>query len=350
MPDAPAPGNRSSIEWEAFIRQHAGHRFLEQDPLYSLDAGLITAIKDAIPRFFTRRDERFERSLAKAAGFAFVFRRPVATTEDHATRGFEPPVDRRTAAAERKINKLLDQEMRDGGADRVDIDSYHEQRKTHATWNRVRQRAFAGWLVMNRSYRAERDALRAASGTEIGRVGVFPRMPKGWALNLVPEPPLSRACLDACYAFFARWNLETLSSWDWPVPLDVDVGIAPDRDHDLLKASGRMIHVPWYLLRGETLDLRQVADWSRAVATPAHLRDWVRKREARTGDPLGDVRYDTIRMLYRYYALVLARRYSEACQGNLERLDRVFAAHLKRDIDTVKKLRLELQRALGSSE
>jgi hypothetical protein len=101
------------------------------------------------------------------------------------------------------------------------------------------------------------------------------------------------------------------------------------------------------MLRGEAVDLREVTRRSRVASTPDHLRDWVTKSASRKGNNLGDVRYGTIRWLYRFYELVLRRRYPAECQGNAHRLDRAFARVLGRDEDLVKKLRQELARGLN---
>ena len=120
---------------------------------------------------------------------------------------------------------------------------------------------------------------------------------------------------------------------------------------DLLSSGGVVLFLPWYLLRGEKLDLGGVVRQCRLGSAPEHLRGWVNKGASRGSDPLGDARYGTIRWLYRYHELVLLRRYPEACRGNVQRLDVAFAKVLEREEDSVKKLRLELRRSLdGGAE
>ena len=58
-------------EWEAFRSRHAGHRFLDYDPLYALSESLIESIKRHVPDFFRSDEERFERDLARTASFGF---------------------------------------------------------------------------------------------------------------------------------------------------------------------------------------------------------------------------------------------------------------------------------------
>jgi hypothetical protein len=66
------------------------------------------------------------------------------------------------------------------------------------------------------------------------------------------------------------------------------------------------------------------------------------------GDDRGDVRYMNLLWLYRYHHLVLVRRYGSSCRENLERLDSAYAKVLELVQDSVKKLRLHLQRALNA--
>jgi hypothetical protein len=107
-----------------------------------------------------------------------------------------------------------------------------------------------------------------------------------------------------------------------------------------------VLFVPWHLLRGEQLDLRDVVRQARLSSAPDHLLDWVNKRSDQRSAEFGDARFATIRWLYRYHELALMRRYADACEGNLQRLDLAFASVLGRGEDTIKKLRLELRRAL----
>jgi hypothetical protein len=166
-----------------------------------------------------------------------------------------------------------------------------------------------------------------------------------WLLGDATEgadiPPRFR---EACNHFFCRWGLETLLTWDWPVPLEPDLHVGLRTDIDILSSSGMVLFVPWYLLRGGKLDLGEVARYRRLAAAPEHLRGWVDNREVGTADKLGDVRYTTVRWLYRFDELVLAKRYPAACKGNRQRLDQAFARVLGCEEDSVKKLQRRLQR------
>ncbi|HEY7327796.1 MAG TPA: hypothetical protein VH592_09165 [Gemmataceae bacterium] len=147
-------------------------------------------------------------------------------------------------------------------------------------------------------------------------------------------------------AFYCRWNLETMRSWDWPAPMEPDFVGGLRRGINRLSVAGMTLFIPWYVLRGERIDLQDVARLARIGVVPVHLSDWVNKRSPEGGDDLGELRYRNLLWLYRFHELVLMRRYSTGCKGNIERLDRALAKVLKRDQDSVKKLRLQLRRAI----
>jgi hypothetical protein len=150
---------------------------------------------------------------------------------------------------------------------------------------------------------------------------------------------------DGFIRFYARWGLDRMVTWDWPAPMEPDLVGGMLQDRDLLPDAGLVLVVPWYLLRGEKLDLRGVAQQARTACEATHLWDWLRKQPASSGDEeLGDIRYERMGWIYRYHELVLVRRYRTSCRGHVQQLDRALASVIGRNEDTVKKLRLELKR------
>jgi hypothetical protein len=147
-------------------------------------------------------------------------------------------------------------------------------------------------------------------------------------------------------AFYCRWNLETMRTWDWPAPMEPDFVGGLRKGIKLLSQAGMTLFIPWYMLRGERINLQDVARLSRIGSVPEHLSDWVNKRSPDGGDDLGELRYKNLLWIYRFYVLVLMQRYSAACKGKIGRLDHALAKVLKRDQDSVKKLRLQLRRTM----
>ena len=122
------------------------------------------------------------------------------------------------------------------------------------------------------------------------------------------------------------------------------------RDYEELTNAGIVLFVPWYLLRGEKLDLQTIGAASRTGCEAEHLWDWLGKHPRRKEDEMGDIRYERQLFLYRYHELVIRRRYATASQGFVQSLDKAFAKEMERGEDTVKKLRLELGRVLHGDQ
>jgi hypothetical protein len=146
-------------------------------------------------------------------------------------------------------------------------------------------------------------------------------------------------------AFYCRWNLQQMLTWEWPVPMEPDLVGGVLGDEGPLAEAGVPVFLPWYVLRGEKLNLGEVVRRSRATDTPRHLRPWVRKTR-RKKEVLGDRHYERLAFLYRFLELALRQRYPEACRRMAQKFDLAFGRALGRDAESVRKLRLELQRAL----
>ena len=328
-------------EWDAFSRRHTGCSFLECDPLYALSEELIDSIKQHVPGFFNNEQERFERDLAGTASFGFFLRQPLGTNP-----GLQRELDERQQRTSREIHCLLAEELRRAGVDQQDIGEYFERGTDQRERVVSRQAAYVGWLILNQDYHREVRAFRERWQGTTHIASRFPRLPIWLMPDHTEEDDLPPGFRDECYRFFVRWGLDTLLTWDWPVPMEPDLNVGLRRNTGLLSSGGMVLFVPWYLVRGGKLHFEEVVHQSRLGAVPDHLRDWVNKQGERKGDAFGDTRYATVQWLYRYYVLVLTRRYADACEGNRQRLDRAFASIIKRDEDTTKKLRCELQKAL----
>lgn len=332
-------------EWDAFAHRHAGSPFLEHDPLYSLSEELIDSIVKFVPGFFTAAEVEFERDLARTASLGFFLRAPLGSAQTDAEHENGPTLAERQEETAEQIDDLLAEELRRTGVDQEDLGAYFTQHAAQRERTVSRQAAYAGWLLLNAEYRAELRHFRKCWEGAVRDAGRFPRLPM-W---LMPDPTggaeLPPGFRDACYRFFARWGLDALLTWDWPVPMEPDLNAGLRQNLDLISSAGALLFVPWHLLRGGVLNLPDVIQGCRLASAPDHLSGWVNKQGQRKGGEMGDARYATIRYLYRYHELVLKRRYPGACEGNLLRLDSAFAAVIGREEDTVKKLRLELQRA-----
>jgi hypothetical protein len=124
--------------WEKFAQRHSGNLSLELDPLYPLPEELIDAIIEEAPRFFTEKEQAFERELA-------------ALARDNSN------FDRGQAETERELRDMLAEEMKAGGSSELQVGRYlqAEDERREAIESRIE--AFAGWLVTDPQFRGERD-------------------------------------------------------------------------------------------------------------------------------------------------------------------------------------------------
>jgi len=75
--------------WREFAQRHAGHPFLQLDPLYALAEPVIDALSEGVPGLFTGDQEWFERDLARTTRQGFFLRRVIGGADSLPARGPE---------------------------------------------------------------------------------------------------------------------------------------------------------------------------------------------------------------------------------------------------------------------
>lgn len=346
MSDAPPAAHP---EWSVFVSRHAGNPFLSHDPLYALDEDLIEAISSGLPEFFSATQRRFERDLAQTASFGFFLQRPLGRVRQPSGSDGKQSANEQSNPATQQIQEMLAEQMRRAGADAEDTSAFFELGREHRRVIEARQEGYAGWLILDPVFRDEVQQFREKWGGAIAAIGRFPRLPLWMVPDVTDNIETPAGFRDECYQFYCRWGLDTFLTWDWPVPMEPDLDAGLRQNNNLLSSAGMLVFIPWYMTRGEKLDLSEVVRRSRLASAPDHLLDWVSNRPGQLTDGMDDGRLATARWLYRHYELVLMRRYADACQGNFHRLDIAFAKVLKRSEDTIKKVRLVLWQSIGRS-
>jgi hypothetical protein len=385
--------------WQAFAARHAQMPFLSQDPLYTLRENVIDSVLEYVPTFFTDEQKNFERDLARTSRHGFFLRRPIfgpggdpfahstADTPDGppaplagdvesllrtpgltidqfleqhdvlpglAVEGEDrlAPVLRpewfvpgKLEEAVRALQELLAKLRQARGRPQRMVEKAMLAEEKERELLRWRQEAYAGWLVTNPRYRRELEALREEWEETVVVLGGFPN--RGSVVQgRTRAPSRSRAgqCETALQAFYGRWGLEALLTWELPFPLSATVDIVLDPARRLGSGEGITVELPWPLVRGSQLDLRAALRRLRFESAPEHVRDWV----CREGDdgPSGETTYHHLFSFYRTLHLVLFRRYPAECKGRIAKLDRAVAEILGRDVELVRKLRQQLARAL----
>lgn len=317
--------SKGTPSWKTFLQRYGRHPFLKIDPLYALPGQLVALLDD----FFSKEEAAFEMELAQAVSGGFVGGCPFDEVL------LEAPDAEDLASTTKDLQELRADELKEQGLNPLQIDSYFKAEAKQQQYAQLRAGAYAGWLIANPLFRAERDALRKKCGALV-EGGRFPRLAQEPA---APEPFLS---------FYRRWALEAFITWDLPQPLGPALHGLTMHDNFTLSKAGVNIFLPWYFLRDRRFSLAEVADHLRTWENPTHLKDWFSSTTSDAG--LGYTRWYNLLVLYRYHQLALVSRYAERLKGNVERIDRAFAEFLSlSSVDSVKKLRLELQHRLRRS-
>jgi hypothetical protein len=337
----------SVTPWEAFARRHGDLPFLACETLYALSCPIIEAVQAELPGFFTAAQERFEKDLARTASFGFFRGRVLGfSAAQEATLG--ESLQERQARTARAIDALLREEYRRSGVADLAIAASRAAAVQRREAIGSRKQAFTGWLIAQPAFHREVGQLRAAWGPLVAELGRFPVYPRWPAHDLGLDTEVPEAFRAEVLASYRRWGLDQLLTWEWPVPMEPDlVGGLVGWDERLGEA-GVVLFVPWYLLKGQKLNVQEIVRHSRQTEVPPQLRGWVQK-SGRGQEELGEVRYQRLAWLYRYLVLALRRRYPEACRRRAQRLDWALSRVLGVDDESVRKARQQLQRAAAST-
>jgi hypothetical protein len=330
--------------WDKFCRRQAGQPFLANGTLYALTEKIVDAVKAEVPDFFTPKEERFERDLARTASFGF-FHCCAMDLPVHPgpapKRGFET----RHARSSRDLQEMLATDYARSGISANQIKDLFEQESERTDFVERRQDAYVGWLVTNRQFRTELKKLRRAWGNDIKSLRRFPIHPRWNMSDPLAKKKLRSGFLDDFLAFYRRWCLDRLHTWEWPQPMGPDVVGGMVDARSLATETGVAFFIPWYILRDGKLDVQELVRASQQTRPPNHLREWVQKTGSKKMER-GDIRYERQAWLYRFLNLALKARYPIQCRGKAEKLDNAFAAVLDIDAQSIRKSRQVLERAL----
>jgi hypothetical protein len=204
--------------------------------------------------------------------------------------------------------------------------------------------AYRGWLVTNRLFQNELQALRKRWGplvSYLGRIRSYPvkmlASPKGRRPRNVRNK--TEELVRAFDRFFERWDLQGLATWDLPATHGADFS---GLSRVCLPAS-ISLQIPISLALPASYPLRAIVEEAQCARMPAHLQGWLRiVRQQHTGD-LRFLRLGRMFLLHYYRDTALASRYGDRFARHVEALDRAFGQFLGGlSSDSIKKLRLQM--------
>jgi hypothetical protein len=351
MTTSKKPGRGARL-WQKFARRHKGNPLLKRDPLYALTEELIDIIAGKAtgssftertgiaPNFLTKEEVEFERDLARTTSGGFFEGWPFRCL-------LLGPAAPEVAQAKNNIKALEAQLLEDEGINPLRVRKSLAEGARYEDVAARRAAAYTGWLVMSPLFRLERDQLREAWGAYVGENEGFPVLLRESFLGFPVERPDRVGKGHAAFMlFYRRWCLQTFLTWELPLPILPRLhGVEPSREAWLSEA-GVQLFLPWYILRDGRFRLDELARHLQHLDNPAHLAGWLdtvtERREA-----LGDTRLRNSFILYRYQTLALQSRYAGRMSWHAARQDAAFAQFLGVSEESVRHLRLHLQRRLS---
>lgn len=349
--------NDELVAWNNLVANHGERPGTDQDAVYCLPEGLIRAIETNVPNLWAAEDVAFEVDLARLGGTGFFHRRQVGAAfvpgaaPAPITGARALKLTERNQKSAHLINKLIAKDMRGKGYTELEIQARFNLRTPLELTLLERKQAYVGWLVASKGFRREIGTLRDRWSHWIERDGYFPEFPIATFGRGPSVPKRIRPLYGDFMILYQRWGLETLLTWDIPVPLDPQLGINL-YESIMSPAAGMVLFVPWYLMRDKDIRLSDVAAGKRTSAVDGDLEQWI------SGVPKnwGRKRYRQMLALFVYQELALRRRYGTRLKRVQGRLDSAFARFFgeaqigkggELTSDTVKRTQTQLRRRLA---
>jgi hypothetical protein len=343
--------------WSEFAARFCGNPALQQDALYALPVALIEAVRQEVPRLWSKDDVQFERELARVSPAGFFLQRPFrfpvlpAPDPDVPDESSRMLAERGEAAGE-QLRMLLAEELQGCGKSKLATENYFKRQAANQQKVLHRQRGYVGWLVTDRGFHLSRQAFWDRWGLQIRKTREMPRLPISY---FGEKPPSVTRKLREFYSeyisFFRHWCLDSFVTWDLPLPMRAEL-VGPSLYYlPNIAGAGLTLFVPWYLLVDQDLQLRDLADHHRGSGATSHLREWLDTKSA-----WGYERFGFMLQLYVYLELALKRRYGERVAREIGRLDQAFAQFRAEQeggsrsavtgADSIRKIRQQMQKRL----
>jgi hypothetical protein len=222
-PRSKAPQLSASAEpspWATFSSFCKGQSWLADDALYSIPPRLIDLLQHHAPRLLRNDDAERERLFSSLTHGGFVHRQSFSYPPHMLGGDFDDHELQRDLENAQKV--LDDIHLADGHSpDTIACQAGASLRdQVLARWSE----AFAGWLIADKDFRRNCNAMRSEWDTQTKRhgfahncfsfLGESPHQVSERAKK--PAPRAYRAAFDE---FREAWGLQTLLTWELPLPM-----------------------------------------------------------------------------------------------------------------------------------
>lgn len=326
--------------------------FREMDgAIYALPLKLIDELQSERhgKAFFSRAEATFEHQLSALVGIGAKSRQRIVypLISGHQPDPSQQTVDKmqcRIQSAQERATKMLENEMASSRRTTKEIRNYFETNQEIETLVRHNQAGYSGWLVTNGQFNAELSELKSDL-MKNGQEHLLPQVRKMFFNEVIrPVDTVDRNLAATLEMFCRRWALDSMVSWHLPLPMGPILGGSVYRI-DALDPAGVALFLPWSLSRGFTFKTRDLQDIRRVVVSPNHLAEWMDGKPKR----FGVSRFAMMLRLFFCLQLILRARYSVKIQGGLERFEAAFARFEGCSPESVRKVRLFMDRRLRAA-
>jgi hypothetical protein len=210
-------------------------------------------------------------------------------------------------------------------------------------------RAYLGWLLTNRSFLNEHDALLKKYARQISRWGVasfaFSPFPKDVDADSQQQfIDANRRFVD----FFTRWRLQGLAAPYLPIPVQpLMTGSLPESILAAYLRNGGMFVIPDTFPIPSRDEFRNMLEGTLRSAPPEHLAEWMAVVAGNNTAKRAIVRFARLFELQHFWK-VLYRRHSTALYRKTKLVIHAFASHLRVQDRMIELDLIEIRKRLGA--
>jgi len=303
--------------------------------IYSLPVNLLDCIERYAPDFFSADELDQELAIADFCRrfYSMAFYEPTHKLPFHRfIQLLSPPEPIRTSCNAVAMNQSI----------RLDeAETRHSQTILDDVQNR--RLAYLGWLLHNSAFLDEKQALQHQYSELVVAISQFPTYPaqhfvKGlhFAHGLRCDGNILTSFADDFDAFFLKWQIGGLATWDIPRPSNANIGGQASLCRFVPDQMAPTVRLP----RTLRLSARARLETLIRSAVPEHLGDWESVQENSHPLRLSYGRWSRLFQLAFYRDIVLSRNYSDRMNRQVGRLDQAFSEFFGDvDVQAIRKLR-----------
>ncbi len=111
---------------------------------------------------------------------------------------------------------------------------------------------------------------------DVEALGHFPGLPLSLMGESPSPPPKDHEETFAAFReFYQLWGLASFATWDLPIPMQAELLKPTLYDVSSISLAGGTFFVPWYVMRANNLEMRDLMRSRLTTSPPKHLLGWI---------------------------------------------------------------------------